>query len=139
MQLTRLETAFDQPLVAREGRGVTLTEEGEQLLAYGRRMVRLNEETWNRMMHEMFQGRISFGVPEDIVRPNVTGILRDFVGAFPRARIDLVSSITRLLLPEFAEGKIDIMLTTEPVQIGTGECLYRGGPEMVCGARQQDL
>ncbi len=25
MQLKRLETAFDQPLVAREGRGVTLT------------------------------------------------------------------------------------------------------------------
>ena len=133
MQLKRLETAFDQPLVAREGRGVTLTEEGEQLLAYGRRMVRLNDETWNRMMHEMFQGRITFGVPEDIVRPYVTGILRDFVGAFPRARINLVSSITRLLIPEFAESKIDIMLTTEPVQSGTGECLYRGGLKWYVG------
>jgi len=120
MQLKRLEAAFDQPLVSRQGRGVSLTEEGEQLLAYGRRMVRLNDETWNRMMHEAFQGRVTFGVPEDIVRPYVTGILRDFVGAFPRARINLVSSITRLLISEFAENKIDIMLTTEPVQSGTG-------------------
>ena len=126
MQLKRLEEAFDQPLVTRKGRGITLTDEGEQLLGYGKRMVRLNDETWNQMMHEAFQGRITFGVPEDIVRPYVTGILRDFVGAFPRARINLVSSITRLLMREFAEGRIDIMLTTEPAHSGAGECLYLG-------------
>ena len=85
MQLKRLETAFDQPLMQRYGRGVCLTSEGEQLLGYGRRMVKLNDETWNRMMHEAFESRVSFGVPEDIVRPYVTGMLREFVGAFPRA------------------------------------------------------
>ena len=37
MQLKRLETAFDQPLMQRHGRGVCLTSEGEQLLGYGRR------------------------------------------------------------------------------------------------------
>ena len=83
MQLKRLETAFDQPLMQRHGRGVSLTSESEQLLSYGRRMVKLNDETWNRMMHEAFESRVSFGVPEDIVRPYVTGMLRDFVGAFP--------------------------------------------------------
>ena len=86
MQLKRLETAFDQPLMQRHGRGVCLTSEGEQLLGYGRRMVKLNEETWNRMMLEAFESRVSFGVPEDIVRLYVTGMLREFVGAFPRAR-----------------------------------------------------
>ena len=126
MQLKRLEEAFDQPLVSRRGRGIALTDEGEQLLSYGRRMIRLNDETWSRMMHEAFEGRITFGVPEDIVRPYITGILRDFVGAFPRARINLVSSITRLLIAEFAKGQIDIMLTTEPAHNGAGECLYRG-------------
>ena len=45
MQLKRLETAFDQPLMQRHGRGVCLTSEGEQLLGYGRRMVKLNDET----------------------------------------------------------------------------------------------
>jgi len=126
MQLKRLEEAFDQPLVSRRGRGIALTDEGEQLLSYGRRMIRLNDKTWSRMMHEAFEGRITFGVPEDIVRPYITGILRDFVGAFPRARINLVSSITRLLIAEFAKGQIDIMLTTEPAHSGAGECLYRG-------------
>ena len=77
------------------------------------------------MMHEAFESRVSFGVPEDIVRPSVTGMLRKFVGAFPRARINMVSSISRLLLTQFEEGRIEVRLTTEPAATGTGECLYR--------------
>jgi len=125
MQLKRLETAFDQPLMQRHGRGMSLTSEGERLLSYGRRMVKLNDEIWNRMMHEAFESRVSFGVPEDIVRPYVTGMLRDFVGAFPRARISMTSFISRLLLQQFAEGQLEVMLTTEPAATGAGECLYR--------------
>lgn len=40
-----------------------------------------------------------------------------------RARINLVSSITRLLMGEFAEGRIDIMLTTEPAH-GRADILW---------------
>jgi len=127
MQLKRLETAFDQPLMQRHGRGVCLTSEGEQLLGYGRRMVKLNDETWNRMMLEAFESRVSFGVPEDIVCPYVTSMLREFVDAFPRARINMVSSISRLLLKQFEEGRIEVMLTTEPAATSAGECL-NGAP-----------
>ena len=38
MQLKRLEEALGQPLLDRAGRGVTPTAQGEQLLAYGRRI-----------------------------------------------------------------------------------------------------
>ncbi|MED5304435.1 MAG: LysR family transcriptional regulator [Pseudomonadota bacterium] len=126
MQLKRLEAALDQQLLAREGRGIGLTREGEQLLGYGRRMVRLNDEAWDRMMHAEFQGRVNFGVPEDIVRPYVSSMMRDFIDAYPAAGINLVSSISRHLLTQFEEGRLDVMLTTEPISTGQGECLYRG-------------
>lgn len=126
MQLKRLESLFKQPLITRAGRGVGLTEEGEQLLSYGRRMVTLNDEAWQRMMHETGEGRVTFGVPEDLVRPYGTSVLRDFVEAFPRSRINLISSITRLLKPQFEQGQIDVLLTTEPLVSGAGECLYSG-------------
>ena len=77
------------------------------------------------MMHEAFRNRVSFGMPEDIVRPYVTGMLRDFIGAFPRARINMNSSISRLLLQQFAEGQLEVMLTAEPAATGAGGCLYR--------------
>ena len=126
MQLKRLEAALDQQLLAREGRGIGLTREGEQLLGYRRRMVRLNDEAWDRMMHAEFQERVNFGVPEDIVRPYVSSMMRDFIDAYPAAGINLVSSISRLLLTQFEEGRLDVMPTTEPISTGQGECLYRG-------------
>ena len=126
MQLKRLETALDQQLVERAGRGVCLTREGEQLLGYGRRILTLNDEAWQRMTHHAFEGRVRFGVPEDLVLPFVSPVMRDFAADFPRVRISLTSSITRKLIEQFDEGRLDVILTTEPVDTGTGECLYRG-------------
>ena len=126
MQLKRLETALDQQLVERAGRGVCLTREGEQLLGYGRRILTLNDEAWQRMTHHAFEGRVRFGVPEDLVLPFVSLVMWDFAADFPRVRISLTSSITRKLIEQFDEGRLDVILTTEPVDTGTGECLYRG-------------
>ena len=126
MQLKRLEAALDQQLVERAGRGVCLTREGEQLLGYGRRILKLNDEAWQRMTHHAFEGRVTFGVPEDLVDPFVSPVMRDFAADFPRARVSLTSSITRKLMAQFDDGRLDVMLTTEALDSGTGECLYRG-------------
>ena len=69
---------------------------------------------------------VNFGVPEDIVRPYVSTMMRDFIDAYPAAGINLVSSVSLLLLKQFEEGRLDVLLTTEPVSTGRGECLYRG-------------
>ena len=133
MQLKRLETALDQQLVERAGRGVCLTREGEQLLGYGRRILTLNDEAWQRMTHHAFEGRVRFGVPEDLVDPFVSPVMRDFAADFPRVRVSLTSSITRTLIDQFNDGQLDVMLTTEPLDAGTGECLYRGPLEWYVG------
>ena len=36
MQVKRLQTVFESPLLTRVGRGVVLTSEGQQLLSYSR-------------------------------------------------------------------------------------------------------
>src|SRR6202007_2691432 len=43
-QIRRLEESTEKPLMHRDGRGVTLTEEGERLLSYARRILALTEE-----------------------------------------------------------------------------------------------
>ena len=75
MQLKRLEVSLDQPLLDRSGRGVALTNQGEQLLSYGRRMLALNDEVMARMTGDAFEGEIKFGVPADIVFPNIPHVL----------------------------------------------------------------
>ena len=126
MQLKRLEAALDQQLLAREVCGIGLTREDEQLLGYGRRIVHLNDEAWDRMMHAETQGRVNFGVSEDIVRPYVSSMICDFIDAYAAAGINLVSSISRLFPTQFEEGRLDVMLTTETISTGQGECLYSG-------------
>ena len=113
MQLKRLEESLGQPLLDRAGRGVTPTAQGEQLLAYGRRMLALNDEVWARMTDTAFEGEVTLGVPHDIVYPNIPQILRRFDREYPRIKIKLISSYTLKLKELLAHGDVDLALTTE--------------------------
>ncbi len=113
MQLKRLEESLGQPLLDRAGRGVAPTSHGEQLLAYGRRMLALNDEVWARMTDTAFEGEVTLGVPHDIVYPHIPQILRWFDREFPRMRIKLISSYTLKLKELMDFGDLDVALTTE--------------------------
>lgn len=113
MQLKRLEEALGQPLLDRAGRGVAPTAQGEQLLAYGRRILALNDEVWARMNDDCYEGELTFGVPSDIIYPNIPGILRRIDREYPRMRVKLISSYTLKLRELLACGEVDLILTTE--------------------------
>lgn len=113
MQLKRLEEALGQPLLVRSGRGVRLSHQGEQLLGYGRRILALNDEVWQRMTDTRFEGEVTFGVPADIVYPHVPDVLKRFVQNYPRVKVQLISSYTAHLKGLLDSGKADLILTTE--------------------------
>ena len=123
MQLKRLEEALGQPLLDRAGRGVAPTAQGEQLLAYGRRMLRLNDEVWTRMTDEAFEGDITFGVPADIVYPHVPQILKRLDREYPRMRVKLISSYTLKLKEMLDTAEVDLILTTENETPSVAECV----------------
>lgn len=113
MQLKRLEEALNLPLLDRSARSVSLTSTGEQLLSYARRMLELNDEVMTRMTDTAFEGELVLGVPHDVVYPAVPAILRSFAAEFPRVKVNLISSHTRLLKGMFERGEADFILTTE--------------------------
>ena len=123
MQLKRLEESLGLTLLDRAGRGVAPTAQGEQLLAYGRRMLALNDEIWNRMTDHAFEGEISFGVPADIVYPHVPQILRRIDREYPRVRVKLISSYTMKLKELQQAGELDLILTTENETPAGAECV----------------
>jgi len=49
MQIKRLESMLNLDLISRSGRGIELTPHGEQLARYGRQILGINDEVWNRM------------------------------------------------------------------------------------------
>ena len=102
MQLKRLEESLGLALLDRSARTIALTAQGEQLLAYARRLLALNDEAWGRLTHPAFEGVIDFGVPHDIIYPHVPGVLQRFAAAYPRVKLQLHSLYTSGLKEQLA-------------------------------------
>lgn len=123
MQIKRLEDVLQVQLLDRSARRVSLTASGEQLLGFARQMLALNDEALARLTHAEFDGMITLGVPHDIVFPIIPVVLRQFARAYPRMRVQLVSSFTTVLLDQFSRGECDLILTTEDGLGPQGETL----------------
>lgn len=123
MQLKRLEESLDVQLLDRSARTIGLTAAGEQLLGYARRMLQLNDEIYGRLTSNVFEGEIVIGVPHDIVYPAIPPVLQRFAAAYPRVKVQLLSSFTIELKQQFARGEVDIILTTEDDLDAGGEML----------------
>ncbi len=113
MQLKRLEELLGLELLDRSGRTIALTASGEQLLAYARRMIALNDEIISKLTDQAFEGEVVLGVPHDIVYPAIPRVLQRFNADFPRVRVQLVSSYTVQLKEMYRRGECDLILTTE--------------------------
>ena len=127
MQIKRLEESLGLSLFLRAARKLALSPEGEQLLSYGRRMLALNDEALSLLSSTACEGEIRLGVPHDVVYPVIPGILRRMAQAYPRVRINLVSSFTLLMKQEFVKGGFDVMLTTEEAPDPGAEVLSSRG------------
>ena len=135
MQIKRLEDSLGLTLFLRAARKLALSPEGEQLMSYGRRLLALNDEALSQLSAAACAGEIRLGVPHDVVYPSIPGILRRMAQAYPRVRINLVSSFTLLLKQDFAGGAFDVILTTEEAPDAGAEVLSQrqlvwvGAPE----------
>ena len=145
MQLKRLEELLGLDLLDRSGRTIALTPSGEQLLTYARRMVALNDEVITRLTDQAFEGEISLGVPHDIVYPAIPRVLKQFNAAFPRVRVQLEASHTRVLKDKFEKGACDLILTTE-TDAGSGaetlaikDLVWIGAPSGTAWRQQEPL
>jgi len=123
MQMKRLEDSLGVALLDRSTRRVALTAAGEQLLAYGRKLLSLNDEAVCRLTGEAHEGTLRLGVPHDIVYPHIPRVLQWLNAEFPRLRVEFDSSYTTKLREQFARGECDVILTTEDSVGPEGETL----------------
>ena len=125
MQIKRLEDSLALMLLDRPGRGVALTSAGEQLLAYARRIVDLNDEVYGKLTNTTWEGEIVLGVPHDIIYPAIPNVMKAMQRDFPRVKVQLISSYTSDLKEQFARGDVDVILTTETQPDGVADILMK--------------
>ena len=123
MQVKRLEDMLAVTLLDRSGRQVGLTAQGEQMLGYARRMLSLNDEAFLRLTTDVHEGEVVLGVPHDIVHPAIPQVLQRFAREYPKMKVTLISSFTRVLKAQFSRGECDVILTTEDDVAPGGETL----------------
>ncbi|HRK25625.1 MAG TPA: LysR substrate-binding domain-containing protein [Beijerinckiaceae bacterium] len=112
MQMKRLEDQLARPIFAKEGRGTRLTEDGQRLLSYARRMVQINGECLATFADAVLTGRVRLGVPDDYADRYLPEILARFTRMHPKVEVTVVCEATPMLVERMQAGDLDLAIIT---------------------------
>ncbi len=112
MQIKRLEETLGQTLFVREARHVRLTPQGEVLLSFGRRLLKLNEEAVSQFLAPTLEGKVRFGTPDDVGTRILPGLLAQFARSHPGVQVDVVVDRSASLIDQLDNDELDLTLVT---------------------------
>lgn len=125
MQLQKLEALTGHPLLVRGSRPIKLTEEGEVLLAYARRMLRLNEDALAALNQPFAEGHVRLGMPDDYAHCFLPAVLTRFAHAYPRVQLEVIGALSGELQDRVEAGDLDVALITRQPNRRAGMILRR--------------
>lgn len=110
LQLRGLEERVGKPLFRKTGRTQELTEPGEILLSYARRLLALNDEAALALGSSGLQGAVRFGMTQDFAAAWLTQALAQFGRAHPSLRVDLRVDRSDPLVAAVLADELDLAL-----------------------------
>ncbi|MES0131514.1 LysR substrate-binding domain-containing protein [Mesorhizobium sp. M0029] len=125
MQMRRLEERIGKPLFEKDGRTNRLTEEGDKLLSYARRLLYLNRETLAAFDDQRLEGTIRIGTPDDYADRFLPEIMARFTRSNPRVELTVVCEPTPGLVEHIKRGNLDLALVTHNDTRGQSEVVRR--------------
>ncbi len=121
MQMKRLEERLGKPVFERDGRSSKLTEDGERLLDYARRILRLNSECVASFADAELAGRVRLGVPDDYADRYLPEILARFSRSNPKVEVTVVCEPTPMLVDRVQNNDLDLAIITHVETRGPAE------------------
>ena len=116
LQMRKLEEQAGEAIFGRATRKLVLTEAGEMLLSYARRILALNDEAQQVVRQSKVSGELSLGASQDFGESWLPPLLAQFSKAHPSVRLEVrVDGGTRLVAAVDA-GEVDVALA-----LGLGE------------------
>jgi DNA-binding transcriptional LysR family regulator len=120
LQLRGLEERLGKALFQKSGRTQILTEEGELLVGYARRLLALNDEAFLAVAARGLQGAVRFGMTQDFAQGGLTRALSRFARAHPSLRLDLRVDRSERLAHAVQADELDLALAFSGLR-GRGE------------------
>src|ERR1700736_3954429 len=112
MQMKRLEERLERPIFARDGRASKLTEDGERLLDYARRIVKLNVEALAAFSDMALSGRVRLGVPDDYADRYLPEIMARVSRGYSGVEISVVCEPSVDLIERIDASELDLAIIT---------------------------
>lgn len=116
-QIRQLEVELGLTLLKRNGRGVTLTASGRQLLEHGKgilRQVEITEQTL-RNGDGIYKGKVTVGMPPTLGKLLTVGLVTDFLAEFPGCSLSITENLTYWLQKRLTMGELDFAILYNPL------------------------
>lgn len=122
MQIKKLEEMLGRSVFNRDARSVSLTNDGEMLLGYARRMLAINREAVSKFVMPDIEGVVRFGSPDDFGERVLPVVLKRFAQSHPNIAVDVVIDQSVNLRRRMSERTLDITLLTNSTNAYAADC-----------------
>lgn len=122
MQIKKLEETLGRSLFTRDARSVSLTNEGEMLLGYARRLLAINREAVSKFVMPDIHGVVRLGSPDDFGERVLPVVLKRFAQSHPAIAVDVTIDQSVNLRRRMSERTLDITLLTNSTGAYAADC-----------------
>ncbi|MCE0721858.1 MULTISPECIES: LysR family transcriptional regulator [Legionella] len=118
LAIKRLERSVGTELLIRHQHGVALTQSGKQLLAHAKKLLNYWQDTRALTLASKVevQGSYTLGCHPTVAIDIVSGFLPNLLETYPKLEIHLKNDLSRRILEQIIDFKIDIGILVNPVK-----------------------
>lgn len=124
MQMQRLEERAGIALFQQVGRQKVLTNAGETMLVYARRLLDLQSEAIKALKGIIFEGNLRIGMSNAMADSDFIEELANFAHQYPGIRLQVSTHHSRHLFGAFQRGEFDYVIYLQSAE-GPGKILRR--------------
>ena len=137
LQIKRLEEQVGRKLIDRDPRKLALTQDGELLLGYARRILALHKEAEGLLGQAEMTGQVRFGAPEYFDAADLSMLLAHFRRQHPNVQLEINIGLGPDMRREFQAGRLDVAVVNTELSGASGTLLGRDGRVWVAGLEFQ--
>ena len=112
MHIRRLEEQLGCALFVKQGRGARLTDEGERLIEFARRIVQVEAGAVAALSRKGLRGAVRLGIPDDYAESFLAEILSRFNRRHPLVEVCVVCEASTELAAQVSAGALELALVT---------------------------
>jgi DNA-binding transcriptional LysR family regulator len=135
MHVRRLEERFGCPLFVKQGRGATLSPDGERLVNHARRILQAESDAMADLRASGLTGRVTLGMPDDYAAPLLPAVIGRFIREHPLVEVSVICDTSVSLAQRVSVGEIDVAVVTDCDRIKGLEFLAEEPFRWVTGLR----